>query len=446
MRAFLNTCKTAIAGRRFNLLQYLRQITLKRDQSGVLPSDCSSLPVIENLPAAATPGGDEDQTDPDQKEAWSLHQIRDYVSTNGNLIASNQEIDALTQSFGPVSKVDSDWKDSPSYPSPYIAELRDITVIPGCKILLAATGTALSDETYHGYRLFGLRPKRWDMDLTEGPFLHFKPFPLEEQQISSGIHLTGEHEANYFHWIVEILPRLFLFELLDRDKNIPLLVTEGLHENLYILLNNICAPQRSILKLRKDRQYDVARLIYPSEVSRIYDTYDRAPGVDTLFIPVNLIREMAVKIKKSLGSVALNSHSSIYIKRAASYRRLLNEMDIERMLEAKGFRIVEPGKLTIREQIDLFSQADRIIGPSGAAMVNMLWCKPGACITILHSDHPFKKYPYWDALARASEVSISYLAGPRAYNVTDMFEAHDDYTISLDSLAVALQEIGFETQ
>ena len=373
------------------------------------------------------------------KEARFLLDVRNYTAEKGILLASSAEINALMQASSSISQADLEWKKSPSYPSPYLAELNEITIIPGCRILLTATGEALSDEIDLGFRMLGLQPKLWDMNLTEGPYLHFNPSHIAHSQISAGIHLTGEHEANYFHWIVEILPRLFLSEKLLIDKRIPILVTEGLHDNLYSLLESICAPERPILKLKKDSYYQVTRLIYPSDLTRIFDTYDRAPSKDTTYLPVDLLREMVVKIKQSQ-STTNDSHSKqIYIKRVSNYRRLLNEMEIETLLKEKGFDIVDPGNLKIEEQIDLFSQAKCIVGPSGAGMVNMLWCKPGTHITILHSNHPFKKYPYWDALARASGVNIDYLAGPRAHNVTDMFEAHDDFTIIPETLVMALK-------
>jgi len=50
-----------------------------------------------------------------------------------------------------------------------IAELKDIFAIPGCRILLNAKGEALSDEIDLGFRLLKLRPKLWDMEITEGP-------------------------------------------------------------------------------------------------------------------------------------------------------------------------------------------------------------------------------------------------------------------------------------
>lgn len=370
------------------------------------------------------------------RETRRLSDVRGYAQTHGSMIAGDAEVSGLMQTFEPISEVDEHWKNSPCYPVPYITELKRITVIPGCRLLLNDQGSALSDEIDLGYRNFGLRPKFWDMEITEGHNITFNFYPLSPEAISSGIHMTGEHEGNYFHWIVEILPRLFLCEQLLKGKHIPILISEGLHANLIALLDIIRAPERPVLQLQKNRTYFVENLIYPSDVARLFDTYDRAPGDDTIYIPVALLKGMAAKIKRSLVDIDNfdNHKKRLFVRRNSSYRMLLNQSAIESMLAERGFHVIDPETMTIEEQICNFSKAEVVIGPSGAGMANILWCKPETRILILHSDHPYKKYPYWDALARASGSKIAYLAGVRAFNVTDIFEAHDDFSISPSDL------------
>ena len=148
---------------------------------------------------------------------------------------------------------------------------------------------------------------------------------------------------------------------------------------------------------------------------------------------------MAAGIKSALNVTTSSLGKCLYIKRNSGYRRLLNEPEIESLLTGKDCDIVDPGELSIEEQIRIFSHAETIVGPSGAAMANMLWCRPGTRVIILHSDHPFKKYPYWDALARACEAQVTYLSGPRAHSITGMFEAHDDFSIDPEELLRTLE-------
>ncbi|MDP1651250.1 MAG: glycosyltransferase family 61 protein [Rhodocyclaceae bacterium] len=372
------------------------------------------------------------------EKRWPLCDVREYAETRGTILKSGGDIHTLMETFGPVLQDDLDWKSSLCYPAPYIAELNGVWVLPGSKILLSPDGRALSDEIEFAFRMFGLRPKLWNMDITEGPCLNIESAPHEPTIIPAGIHLTCEHEANYFHWIVEVLPRLFLCEKMLTDKQVPILVSEGLHENLYALLNIIRSSERPVLVLKKDYYYSVASLIYPSDLTRILDTYDRAPGNDTTYLPVALLRAMKTEIKNTINARTSHFGNRIYIKRNSSYRRLLNEPEIEELLSEHGFDTVDTGELTIEEQIGIFAHCELIVGPSGAALTNMLWCCPETRVVILHSDHPFKKYPYWNALARACELRITYLAGPRAHNITDMFEAHDDFSINPEELRQVL--------
>jgi hypothetical protein len=75
-------------------------------------------------------------------------------------------------------------------------------------------------------------------------------------------------------------------------------------------------------------------------------------------------------------------------------------------------------------------------------MTNMLWCDPGTQVLILHSDHPFKRYPYWSAVARAAGARVRYLPGPRAHAVEGLFAAHDDFSIAPASLQQMLEGTG----
>ena len=69
----------------------------------------------------------------------------------------------------------------------------------------------------------------------------------------------------------------------------------------------------------------------------------------------------------------------IYVTRRGSQKRVLvNELDLETALAARGFTIVRPEDLSVREQIALFHQAELIVAPAGAALANVLFCRPGA--------------------------------------------------------------------
>lgn len=379
----------------------------------------------------------------ESKTNFPLMDIWSIAVQKGWITVEKGAIGHYLQSVGGMSTLDSEWKCSVSNPHPYIAKLENVTLIPGSKLLIDEQANALSDEIDAGFRTFSLRPKRWDMELSDGPLLSFTPPPLADEIISFGIHLTGEHEENYFHWVTEILPRIYLYLKLTRENEIQLLVSDGLNGNLYEMLRIICGDKRIIKRLNPGLSYRVLRLVYPSDVSRIFDVYDRAPSHETTYLPVGLLKQMILTMKTSINPFSGKGSTRIYVKRVSTYRTLLNEEEIEKFLVERGFCPIDPGQLSIKAQVEFFAQADFVIGPSGAAMTNIVWCNDQARVLVLHSDHPFKKYPYWDALARVSGAQISYLSGPRANNVKGVFEAHDDYCIQIDSIKQEMKKLGF---
>jgi capsular polysaccharide biosynthesis protein len=61
-------------------------------------------------------------------------------------------------------------------------------------------------------------------------------------------------------------------------------------------------------------------------------------------------------------------------------RRFLSEAALEERLRALGFAIVAPELLDIDEQIDLFRNAELIVSCRGAALANVIYCRPDTAI------------------------------------------------------------------
>jgi capsular polysaccharide biosynthesis protein len=70
------------------------------------------------------------------------------------------------------------------------------------------------------------------------------------------------------------------------------------------------------------------------------------------------------------------SFKRVYISREGHPRRtLLSERRLEERLQRFGFSIVAPEEHTIDEQIDIFQNAELVVGCAGAAFANVLYCR-----------------------------------------------------------------------
>jgi hypothetical protein len=75
--------------------------------------------------------------------------------------------------------------------------------------------------------------------------------------------------------------------------------------------------------------------------------------------------------------------SRVFISRKNIPRRKFNEEELMKSLCDFGFISVCPEELPFEEQIALFNNADVIVSSSGAAMTNLLYCKPSAKVVII---------------------------------------------------------------
>lgn len=73
-------------------------------------------------------------------------------------------------------------------------------------------------------------------------------------------------------------------------------------------------------------------------------------------------------------------------KVSGSGRVMLNEEALVTGLGALNFEIMEPERLGLSEQIAAFQSADMIVGPSGSALFNTMFCRPGTKVIDIESE------------------------------------------------------------
>jgi len=83
-----------------------------------------------------------------------------------------------------------------------------------------------------------------------------------------------------------------------------------------------------------------------------------------------------------------------YISRRNGVRPALNEDEILAAIKPWGITVVEPDRLPLKEQIDLFSKAHLIMGPQGAGIQNALWA-PHGCRVLEFISPRFFSGVYW---------------------------------------------------
>jgi tetratricopeptide (TPR) repeat protein/capsular polysaccharide biosynthesis protein len=195
--------------------------------------------------------------------------------------------------------------------------------------------------------------------------------------------LSGLSGHNYFHWMVDILPR---FELLQRSGM-------ALSQIDWFWINQPLAPFQ---------QQTLERLGIPPEKILASDCHPHIQA-EQLVVPsfpgyLGWLEPWALTFLRDqfLPLAAPNlAHERIYISRAsAHHRRVLNEAEIMDCLRPLGFVSVELESLPLAEQIALFANAKVIIAPHGGGLTNMIFCTPGTTIIELFAPAYVRHY-YW---------------------------------------------------
>ncbi len=98
----------------------------------------------------------------------------------------------------------------------------------------------------------------------------------------------------------------------------------------------------------------------------------------------------------------------VFIRRRSNIRPLRNEHDLAELAVQHGFTVIDPSEIPNPE--DVFAAADVIVGAHGAALANLVFCKPGThVLELLPSAQAF---PHYFTLAVVGGLSYGCLIGP----------------------------------
>lgn len=294
-------------------------------------------------------------------------------------------------------------------PEGYLAELADVEVIGGHGVVLADGGrTALLD-------LEGRDPSRvmipdWLIYHHLDNHLLLRATRTDQVPVKEGIWLAGQSSGNYYHWLVEFLPRLKTVEQHPEYRGLPLIVDAGLHDNLIECLRRL-APERELIPLQPRRRYRFERLVVLSNLNSLPHDFRRdavALAQDFAFTPpaIDYLRNRLAGLDEK--SVA--GRRRLYIvRRNPAYRRLINDDEVERFFLSRGFESVCPDDMSLAEQIETFSRAEVIAGPTGAGFANMVFAPRDATVIILY--YAGVPHQYFSSLGSCIGQRVIYVFG-----------------------------------
>ncbi|MCC4288866.1 glycosyltransferase family 61 protein [Vreelandella aquamarina] len=266
---------------------------------------------------------------------------------------------------------------------------------------------------------------------------------------NSFIHVFIEPRTkNYFHFYVQTVAALdFIKKNYDCEDQFIWVVgrLSKWKKEILLILN---FDMSTIMEINIKESYRFEEILLPSLTFKLID---RIRGVNwaTSHPSCYQFRDKVLSnTSKTKLSSELENAKKIYLSRSKikSHRNLLNESELESVVIKKGYTIVYPEKLSIAEQAVLFNNVDIIIGPSGAAFTNIIFCRKGTRVGVIQPTS-----------LKSTEGGYPVMAGllglkPFAYNAAfdglniERNGVHDDYSVDIERMENFINHIenGFD--
>ena len=216
---------------------------------------------------------------------------------------------------------------------------------------------------------------------------------------------------NYAHWLQECLPKLLGYIVLRAQ-------CPGLRLLMPALLpGSFQAQTLALLGIEPASIVTVADgIVLPLEhawLSTAADIWTVSP----------LLRRAARHLARCPAIGPAQTAERVYLRRDPGTRTLANFEALRPILDAAGFVVAAPGSLSLAEQITLMQGASYVIGEHGAALANIMFCRPGT--TVIELFNPACPQPAHWSVATACGLRYGYAAGQGAPGLG----WNDDYVI-----------------
>jgi capsular polysaccharide biosynthesis protein len=179
--------------------------------------------------------------------------------------------------------------------------------------------------------------------------------------------------ANYYHWLVDSLPRLLLLQ--HGHPNCQLVMPAPIPS--FVREAAAMLGFTNLLPLQQNQTLVGVDLLVPGHVT--------PPGFQRPDLLLQVRAQLLNAVYK--GASLPRTYRRVYVsRRSQRVRRLLNEIDIEILLVQQGYELIEFEKLSFIEQIKLMSETERFISVHGAGLTNMLFLPPTARVAELFNE------------------------------------------------------------
>lgn len=307
-----------------------------------------------------------------------------------------------------------------------------LAVIPGGRVC-GAKGAVIAPDN----KLLWDLSMDYGITAAEHPLLQMKRLPPLQKYNGRLAVLTFCASQYYYHWMFDVLPRLYL--LYSKKIKVDRII---LNYNRCNYSNRAYPFQRetlSLLGLPEEKIVECHHLFHLQAQQLVAPS----PTGYTGHMPkwtCDFLRNMFLPKEQHR---KLKGYERLYISREnAGVRRVLNEEKVVNILTNYGFKKIAPEKMPITEQISIFSSAKIIVSAHGGGLTNLVFCNPGTKVIEFFSPN-YVNVLYW-ILSSHLHLDYYYLIGEgkRPAEHVDPHIVWDNLVVSPGQLSAILKKAG----
>jgi len=255
----------------------------------------------------------------------------------------------------------------------------------------------------------------------EGSRFHLTGLDLDavETEPAQAVVVKQTLDRNYGHWLIDTLPRVRWAQPRVGGRPAAYLV-------------NADASREVVLDSLAAFGVDAEQVVFSGpEPRRFASVVYVAPMAKHAWVKHPLL---LTSLREAFGVDETAGGGRLYVSRNKYHRRRLrNEDELLDLLLPRGFRLIHPEQMTLREQVAAFARADVVIGNMGAALSNLVFCPRGVKVFALATQTMRHDYFYDIVCHRGGE----YWA---MQGVADDDEPtmYSDFTIDAEAFEAAL--------
>jgi capsular polysaccharide biosynthesis protein len=267
--------------------------------------------------------------------------------------------------------------------------------------------------------------------------------PADIREIDAGLMLFGFQSRQYGHWLLEFVPRMLCFNDPGCPSGFPICVDDGMPETHRQIIALMDGRDRPIVTLPPVATRFRELVLAPVPAFFPFDTRPGLPIYDAIW-PQDILAGVRDRILARLAADGVDLGGTgrriILSRRGFTQRQLVNEAEIVETLRPHGFEIVQPEQLTFAEQVQMYHAAEIIVGSASSALINCIFCRPGARVVALAHESPEFYFRGFTSFVESSGARLLFVRGT-TLQAAGVHPMHANYMVPPATMRRALAAV-----